>query len=199
MLALVHSINCLPLFGLGQFVQGVALNTAASVQQYQLSQIHPGSRLPDPTTPFIALKHGRAVLASSTIGAGLHEIGIQNALNILLYNMTVDSGVLIPNFLAPAFNLSFDPLLHLIYPVDQAFLNGTFSSIILQNVEALGQGVEQLTFSNPQLPYATGYWVGVTMINSSSRYSQRGAATPLLNGYSEGVKSIIYANNTDIY
>jgi len=37
--ALVHSINCLPLYGIGVFVQGVALNSAAIVQPSLLAQV----------------------------------------------------------------------------------------------------------------------------------------------------------------
>jgi len=87
------------------------------------------------------MRDGKPVLASSTIGAGLHEVQLQNLVNYIDFDLTADASVLVPNFYTPDFNITFAPYLHLQYPTNQLFLNGTFPSSVLEQVSEMGQGI----------------------------------------------------------
>jgi len=75
--ATCHSINT-SLWGTsGLFAGGVSIPDAASFQQVALAELGPGEHLPSPVNPAIALRDGMPVLASSSIGAGLHCATVQ--------------------------------------------------------------------------------------------------------------------------
>ncbi len=82
---MLHSCNCLLWGSTGIFVDGVSIPDAATFQQDAIERAGPGRRLPETTNPVIVLKNGEPVLASSTIGSALHEVTLQNLINVLIW------------------------------------------------------------------------------------------------------------------
>nr|MDP9102075.1 gamma-glutamyltransferase [Actinomycetota bacterium] len=75
--AVCHSTNTVFWGSTGMFVDGISIPDAASFQQALLAQVAPGDLLPTPPDPNLVLRDGQLVLASSSIGAGLHEVTVQ--------------------------------------------------------------------------------------------------------------------------
>lgn len=73
LVALCHSINTAAFGSTGLFVDGISIPDAACFQQPVLAKVGPAAPVPNPMNPAIVVRDGRAVLASSSIGAGLLE------------------------------------------------------------------------------------------------------------------------------
>jgi gamma-glutamyltranspeptidase len=58
-------------------------------------------RLPESTTPLIVLKGGKPVLASVAVGSGLHNVTLENLINILDFGMDPQTAVNQPNTQGP--------------------------------------------------------------------------------------------------
>jgi gamma-glutamyltranspeptidase/glutathione hydrolase len=99
--ALLHTINTSTWGTTGIIVDGVAIADPARYQQRLVLETGPGNRHPDPTNPMIALKDGKPVLASSSIGTGLHEQTLQSIVNVLEYGMDPKRAVDTAQFLRP--------------------------------------------------------------------------------------------------
>ncbi|HVV76750.1 MAG TPA: gamma-glutamyltransferase [Mycobacteriales bacterium] len=98
--AVCHSINTSMFGTTGIFVDGISIPDAACFQQIPLSYVPPGSPLPHPMEPSIALRDGKPVLASSSIGAGLMAVTLQ-CVGSVLAGKSVADAVAQPLFHAP--------------------------------------------------------------------------------------------------
>lgn len=168
--ALVHSSNTAGYWATGIVVDGIVLTDSASSQQEQIAQAGPGARLPDPTNPAIVLRNGRPVLASSSIGAGLHPRTLQCLQAVL------DEG------LDPA-AAQEQPCPHLA-AWDEAgaataqVSAGAYDAALLERVRTLGQPVRELDAR--EVRGAMGYWVGIRIDPETGLLS--GACPARLNG-----------------
>lgn len=99
--AACHSINTSLWGTTGLFAGGVSIPDAASFQQTALAELGPGEHLPSPANPAIALRDGVPVLASSSIGAGLHCVTLQCLHAVLGLGVGVDEAVRRPLFHGP--------------------------------------------------------------------------------------------------
>ncbi|HEY5148478.1 MAG TPA: hypothetical protein VIJ23_01370 [Mycobacterium sp.] len=99
--AVCHSINTSLWGQTGLFVDGVSIPDAASFQQAALARLGSGAHLPFVANPAIALREGAAVLASSSIGAGLHPVTVQCLHAVLGLGLPIDEVVRRPLFHGP--------------------------------------------------------------------------------------------------
>ena len=168
--ALVHSSNTASGWATGIVVDGICVPDSAGFQQAQIAAAGPGARLPDPTNPALVLRDGKPVLASSSIGAGLHPHTLQRLVAVL------DQG------LDPAAAMAV-PALHLAAWDEQGAATaqvsqGAFDAQLLEDVRALGQPIREL--DGGAVLAATGYWVGIRIDPASGRLE--GACPARLNG-----------------
>jgi gamma-glutamyltranspeptidase/glutathione hydrolase len=99
--AACHSINT-SLWGCtGLFAGGISIPDAASFQQNVLAGLGPGDHVPFPANPAIALRDGQPVLASSSIGAGLHPATLQGLHAVLALGVPLPEAVRRPRFHGP--------------------------------------------------------------------------------------------------
>jgi gamma-glutamyltranspeptidase/glutathione hydrolase len=96
-----HSINTSLWGTTGIFVGGISIPDAASFQQPALAALPPGGHLPFPGNPAIALRDGRPVLASSSIGAGLNVSTLQCMHAVLGLGLSVGTAAARPLFHGP--------------------------------------------------------------------------------------------------
>ena len=99
--AACHSINTSLWGTTGLFAGGVSIPDAASFQQATLAELGPGDHVPSPANPAIALRDGVPVLASSSIGAGLHCATLQCLHAVLGLGVGVAEAVRRPMFHGP--------------------------------------------------------------------------------------------------
>jgi gamma-glutamyltranspeptidase/glutathione hydrolase len=171
--ALTHSINTTAWGNTGIFVAGVSIPDSAAFQQEAIKQAGPDNRLPDRMSPLIVTRDGRPVLASSAIGAGLHQRNVQILANVLAFDMDAQAGVDAPAFLLPEWSGS-----RCVAQVGE----GMFDNSLLEGVRRLGQEVKTL---RPEAAEAfTGYWAGIAIDARTRRL--RGAGTAELPSHAEG-------------
>ena len=89
-------------------------------------------------------------LASSAVGGGLHQVTLQNLINVLDFGMDAQTAVEEPAFLLPEFTAG--------KPTPQVE-SGQFSKELVDGVRSLGQPVKEV--SGQQAGAFRGYWVGV--------------------------------------
>lgn len=171
--AIVHSINTTTWGETGIFVDGVSIPDAASYQQAQIAQAGAGNRLPDPTNPLLVLRDGRVVLASSSIGAGLHQVTAQCVSRVLREGLDPAEALRRPTFHLP----SYDRLGMATAQVAEGELDVRF----LDEVRSLGQPVLEL--SDQEMRGVRGYWIGIR-IDESGKLA--GGTPGLLNGWVRG-------------
>lgn len=99
--AACHTINTSLWGSTGLFAGGVSIPDSACLQQRALATLGPGEHLPCPVNPAIALRDGVPVLASSSIGAGLHCATLQGLHAALGLGIPVDEVVRRPMFHGP--------------------------------------------------------------------------------------------------
>ncbi|GAA3436446.1 gamma-glutamyltransferase [Kutzneria kofuensis] len=99
--AACHSINTSLWGTTGLFAGGVSIPDAASFQQATLAKLGPGEHLPSPANPAIVLRDGVPVLASSSIGAGLHCATLQCLHAVLGLGVDIADAVRRPMFHGP--------------------------------------------------------------------------------------------------
>ena len=181
--SILHTINCVLWGATGIFVDGISVPDSASFQQQMISRVGPGVRLPDTTNPLLVLKKGKPVLASSAVGSGLHEVTVENVINVLDFGMDPYTSVNQPNTRGPFVGSSILGSLAN-KPAQpeyekEAIAGADFPQVVLDGVRAHGQAIKIVsTYDQP------GYWVGI-QIDPESR-KLRGGATPLLPALVEG-------------
>jgi gamma-glutamyltranspeptidase/glutathione hydrolase len=170
--ALCHSINTFNWGTTGLFLDGVSISDSASFHQEQIEQAGPGERIPDAMNPTIALQGGQPIVACAAIGASLHELTVQNLVDLLLPDPGVRrpecrSCFLQPGFgglyclgrwqgryLTPATEKIFEWVLRALLPIPSLmrrftdlparFRKGDVSSEIVRGLERMGQRVETI-------------------------------------------------------
>jgi len=169
--AVLHSCNCLLWGSTGIFVDGVSIPDAATFQQDAIARAGRGVRLPETTNPVIVLKNGEPVLASSTIGSALHEVTLQNLINVLDLGMD-------PNFQGPFWGVELtgpaksEP--------NKEVLDPGFRDQVIDGVKSRGQAIYEGKNGYSQ----SGYWTGI-LIDPKTR-ALSGGASRKLNSFVEG-------------
>ena len=171
--AVLHTINT-GLWGTtGINIDGVPITDAAKFQQLTMREAGPGNRLADPTDPLIVLRDGRPVLASSSIGVGLHEVTLQSVLNVLDFGMDPKTAGDTAQFLRPHGMLS--------ETTKQAIPEGKFADDLVAAVRAKGQDLEIVPAGNSSW---RGYWVGIRIDPLTGKL--QGGTTRFFNGRALG-------------
>jgi gamma-glutamyltranspeptidase / glutathione hydrolase len=176
--ALLQSCNCLAWGSTGIFVDGISIPDSASHQQARVAQAGPGARLPDGTNPLLVLKGGKPVLASSAVGTTLHDVTVQNLINVLDFGMSPRVAVETPNTLGPFYDMDItgpkSPEVE-----KETFGEGEFPDWVLDRLRARGQPI-QLTRGDQQ----RAYWIGIR-IDPGTR-ARTGGVTSRLSALVEG-------------
>jgi gamma-glutamyltranspeptidase/glutathione hydrolase len=193
--ALCHSANTLAWGTTGIFVDGVSIPDSASFQQPEIASVGPGARLPDPMNPVIVLHDGIPLFASVAIGGSLHELTVQNLVNLLDFGMTPSEAVDAPHFLGPdwpgilrpanyknryvaVFGKTVSSLLtkaamllpHTCRRTERHTIEkGRFSPELIEGVRALGQPVREI---DPDL--VQSFWAGLRIQENGSVASAGG-------------------------
>jgi gamma-glutamyltranspeptidase/glutathione hydrolase len=168
--ALVHSSNTGNPWATGIVVDGISIPDSASFQQSEIAKAGAGARLPDPTNPLIVLSEGRPILASASIGAGLHPHTLQRVVAVL-----DDARAPAEAMAVPSLDLaSWDETGTATAQVPA----GAFDADLLELVRALGQPIRELDSRAERA--AMGYWVGIRIDPRSG--ALEGACPARLNG-----------------
>jgi gamma-glutamyltranspeptidase/glutathione hydrolase len=93
MVSVCHSINTAMWGSTCLNVGGISIPDAASFQQFALAQVRPGDYLPNPMNPSMFFRDGKAVLACSSIGAGLMSVTLQCVHSMLALGLDVQAAV----------------------------------------------------------------------------------------------------------
>jgi gamma-glutamyltranspeptidase / glutathione hydrolase len=171
--SILHSINATTPWGsTGIFVDGVSIPDSANFQQQKIAQVGPGRRLYEATNPVLVLKNERPVLASTAIGSGLHQVTIQNLLNVLEFNMDPREAIRQPNTRGPHLGPGTDYR-------PEAVGSREFPVSLLDEVRERGQPITEVGRYD-QL----GYWAAVQINEEDPRLV--GVASDRLNSLVEG-------------
>ena len=100
MAAVTHSINTVLWGRTGIIVDGVSIPDSAAIQVEAVAAAGPGNRLPDPATPLIVVRDGRAVLGLSTIGSNLGVDMLKTITNVVDYGMDMRTAIFVPELFA---------------------------------------------------------------------------------------------------
>jgi gamma-glutamyltranspeptidase/glutathione hydrolase len=175
---LLHSCNCLGWGTTAIFVDGISIPDSASHQQPRVAEAGPGMRLPEGTNPLIVLEDGKPVLASAAVGTTLHDVTVQNLINVLDFGMDPRSAVEVPNSQGPFYGMDTGgpraPELE-----KETFVEGEFPEAVLEGVRARGQPI-RLTRGDQQ----RGYWIGVRIDPGTG--TRTGGVTSRLSALVEG-------------
>ncbi len=178
--ALLHTINTATWGSTGIVVEGVSIADPAAGQQPTIARVGPGARLPEPTNPLIVFKDGKPVLASSSIGMGVHEVTLQSVLNVLDYGMDPKAAVDTGQFLRPLVGgLAREASTE---PGSQIVAEGELGPTLLDAVRALGQSIKVVP--RAQAASWRGGWVGIRLDPATGRL--QGGTTRLYNGWALG-------------
>lgn len=176
MVSLIHSSNTMFWGRSGIFIDGISIPDPGATNQEEIEMAGPGKRLPEATSPLIVLKENKPFLASNAISMGVHEITIQNTVNILDFNMTPSEANLSPHFAPPLlqspsvfeFAKTFIPFEGEPQgPHVQTVTANTFSRGLLENVRAKGEPLEELPFY--WYDTVKGMWIGIRVDSESGK------------------------------
>jgi gamma-glutamyltranspeptidase/glutathione hydrolase len=174
---LLHTINTTLWGTTGLFVDGISIPNSASFQQRLIESVGPGQRLPDPTMPVIALRNGRPVLASNSVGGtGILANTLESLTNVLDYGMDVRAAVDTAQFLGPSIATAEAD--------QQVVVAGDFRPALLDSARALGQAFKEVPPAGQGL--ARGYWVAIVLAPTPGPARLTGAVSRILNGGIEG-------------
>lgn len=149
--SIVHSINAIVWGGTGIFVDGVSIPDSACFQQQVIKSTGLGNRLPDPTNPFLVFRDGKPVLASSSIGSGLHDRTMQCVVSVLDHGMNPKEAVDAPGFLRT------DPFAE--GGAATLIAEGEFPPEFLKEVEEYGPRLKVIP--QEQRSFNDGFWTGI--------------------------------------
>ncbi len=172
--ALVHSINTSSWGNLGLFVGGVSIPDSGNFQQHRAQHAGPGNRLTNLTNPVIVLKNKKPHLAAGAIGAGLHEVMLQNLVSILVGQMDPHKADRLPKFWG--INYQPTPLGQFAFYIQQ----GEFSTEFLAEIIKHNQPLTPL--SATEIISRKGYWVGIR----KTKQGLEGSSPHYFNGTAEG-------------
>jgi gamma-glutamyltranspeptidase/glutathione hydrolase len=166
--SLTHSINTVVWGATGIFVAGISIPDSAAFQQEAIQRAGPGQRLRDPMAPLIVTRDGSPVLASSAIGAAIHQRNIQVLANVLEFDMDAQAAIEEPAFLPPKLSGAKS-----IARVGE----GAFKNTLLDGVKELGQMVEIVNAE--QSMALAGFWAGVEIDPKTGGLRSAGAGQSL--------------------
>jgi gamma-glutamyltranspeptidase/glutathione hydrolase len=175
--AILHSCNCIGWGTTGIFVDGVSIPDAATFQQDAIARAGPGVRLPETTNPVIVLKNGEPVLASSTIGSALHEVTLQNLINVLDLGMDPQHAANQADFQGPFLAMTLTGTQR---QLTKEVLDPGFREKVVDGLKKLGQEIYEGRDGASQ----SGYWVGIQIDPKTRTLS--GGASRRLNSFVEG-------------
>jgi gamma-glutamyltranspeptidase/glutathione hydrolase len=178
--SLLHTINTGTWGTTGIVVDGVSIADPGASQQPAIARAGPGARLPEPTNPLIVLKDGKPVLASSSIGMGVHETTLQGLVNVLEYGLDPKAAVDTAQFLRPLVGgMGSVRSVAVATPGSQVVVEGEFAESLLDAVRAHGQPITAVPPA--QAGSWRGGWVGITIDPVSGR--RRAAAARHYDGW----------------
>ncbi|HWB09535.1 MAG TPA: gamma-glutamyltransferase [Pirellulales bacterium] len=149
--AVTHTIHTNSWGHTGLFVGGISIPDAAALLQAAMQETGPGKRLPESMCPLILLKDGQPLLATSTIGASLHQKTLQVLTSVLDFSLAPEAAIQRPSFLMAAFSDDEPPAARV--------ERGKFKATLLDATRALGQEIREV--SSHEADNANGYLVGV--------------------------------------
>jgi len=188
--AVIHTNNTAGWGATGIFVDGVSIPDSASFQQQEIKDVGPGNRLPEDLNPLIVIKEGKPLLASGATGMGLHEITLQNVVNVLDFGMDPKTSIDAPKFGVPVLSQEdMTTSLENIYSRSEyhkQFIRKVFPKEILDAVQAMGQELKIIPKPSRISETHEGYgrWVGIHIDPKDRKL--RGGTDPWLNGLAEG-------------
>lgn len=172
--AMLHSINTPP-WGSGLFVGGVSLADFGSNRI--VANTPPGQTIPRTGQPLIALREGKPLVASASIGQGVHTQAVQNVLNLVLYDLdplqSIEKSQVLGAVLQPGPDGRRPIYRERVYA-------DAFDPKILAQVEARGQEIVRIDRDDRQ---GLGYWVGLK-IDPKSGLIQASSSGP--SGHASG-------------
>ncbi len=174
--AVTHTINTSAWGETGIFVDGVSVPDSASFQQAALTELEPGSRLPDPTEPLILFKDGKPFGGFSSIGGGLHQKTYAVLYNIMANGASLEEAMDAPSTHLPAFDTE-----DFTKPPAVQVAEGDFSPELLEAVRSMG--LEVIEFPNTLEGRAPRGYVVAATINEDGSYEA--VAPRLLNAPAE--------------
>jgi gamma-glutamyltranspeptidase/glutathione hydrolase len=172
--AVVHSINTIMWGETGIFVDGISIPDSACFQQLRMEQEGPGNRLSEETNPIVFLEGGQPILASASIGSGLHQRTNSMTWSVLDFGMDVATAQAQPAIGYPELSEFSGPSIR-----EQVRL-GDFSAPVLEDARNLGLLIDEVS---PLEFSLRGYWVGIQIDDDGALH---GVASEELNGAAIG-------------
>jgi len=173
--AMCHTINTDTWGTTGIFVDGISIPDSACFLQSKMKAAGPGGYIANEMNPLIVLKDGKPVLASSSVGSGLHEATIGCLHNILDFFMSPKEALNMPTLLAPYWGLDKNGNSQF---YKQVIPTGRYSKSLVRKVEEMGQPLEEM--NQIQSQNYRGYWLGIWIDLETGERS--GGVTPFFNG-----------------
>ncbi|EWM11467.1 gamma-glutamyltransferase [Kutzneria sp. 744] len=164
-----HSINTTLWGTTGLFAGGVSIPDSASFQQRALARLGPGQHLPSPANPAIVLRDGVPVLASSSVGSGMHGATVQCLHAVLGLGIDIADAVGRPMFHSTGYEAGA--------PV---VIEDGVDADVRRQTEELGQPLAVRPVTDVTLP--RGFWGGIAVGDRLV-----GARTPYGGGTVEGL------------
>ena len=125
----------------------------------------------------IVLKNGEPVLASSAIGSGLHEVTLQNLINVLDLGMDPQHAANQADFQGPFLAMT---LIGTQRQLAKEVLDPGFQEKVVEGLKKRGQEIYEGRDGASQ----SGYWVGIQIDPKTRTLS--GGASRRLNSFVEG-------------
>ncbi|MFT3905277.1 MAG: gamma-glutamyltransferase [Steroidobacteraceae bacterium] len=153
----IHTINTSLWGTTGLFVDGISIPDSASFQQSAIAAVGAGHRLPATTVPLMALQDGHPILGAGVTGSSGAITMLENALNVLDFNMDPATAVAQPNTLGPYLGISVGSPSRPVWEVE-AIRAGDFPDSVLEGVRARGQPIRIIDDYSQD-----AYWVGIRL------------------------------------
>jgi len=173
--AMCHTINTDTWGTTGIFVNGISIPDAACFQQSRMKTAGPGGYVPNEMNPLIVMKGKKPILASSSVGSGLHEATLGCLHNILNHNMLPKAAVEQPALLSPFWGMGTEGQSNFHKQVIPA---GRYPRSMITEIEEMGQPLAELNRIESQ--NYRGYWIGIKIDPGTGRRS--GGLTSFFNG-----------------
>ncbi len=168
MAAMLHTCNTMLWGRTGIFVDGVSIPDAGSGNQEQMKKVGPGSRLEESTSSLIVLKDKKPYAVCSSISMGVHEVTLQNTVNMLDFGMDPFTANKTPHFAPPIlqapgpYKVAKEFIKTEIEPEGpqvQIVVENFFDSDLLEKVRSKGEPIQEV----PREWFETmkGMWIGI--------------------------------------
>ncbi len=179
--ALCHSINTAMWGTTGIVVDGIPIPDPAAFQQPTLARLTPGDHLPMPIEPAIAFHRGRPVLASSSIGVGLHPATVLGLHRVLALGqpvaVAVDAPLVHGHDIVVGDSVT-SVLAQRKLDSPSRILDDRFPPACLDAARDAGHAVSPRPANDPMLP--RGFWAAITTDPHTGKHTA--ARTPYGQG-----------------